>query len=122
MTENTINALKVYKTILSKNKIEEGKSYKVDYELKSFTGEAFKAYLVKATIFIDNFEIAPMILFEFFGGENKSGIISFADPKLVIDHYDKDAIRSSFDELIESEQYDISLIKDAIKKINLKEA
>ena len=120
MTENTLKALKIYKASLSKNNLEEGKTYKINYNLKSFTGETFQAKTVKPMIFIDSFEVSPVLLLEFSGqNNNEEGFISFSEPSIILDKYDRDSILTKVENIQESDNYNPSLLKEILKKIGV---
>lgn len=120
MKENTLKAVKKYREYLQKNNLEEGTLYEVNYELKSFIGFKEKADYVKPIILIDTFEISPILEFKFYNKTEEVGSVNFLEPSLILDQYDKAAIKDDFEELLESEEYNIALLKKAIKKINLK--
>lgn len=118
MTENTALALKTYKKVLQDSKLVEMHEYKVNCEIKTYT-DTFKAISVKPFIHIDQFEIAPMLVLEFIDESGNSVFLNFADSNCVIDHYDKEAILKSLENLSAYEEYDISLFNEALDKINI---
>lgn len=118
MKENTIKALKLYKTFLEKHKLEENKEYKANFELKTLIGkQAIQS--VKPSIIIDIAELSPMVMFDCFGKDGYVGAFGFMEPSVILDKYDKDAIISEMTENISSLDYDIKLGKQILDKISL---
>mgnify|MGYP006956012010 CR=1 FL=1 len=119
MTDNTANAIKAYKTFLTKNKLKEAKEYSVDFELKSYLDKD-KISKVKPMIVIDSFELSPMIMFECYNDKGLVGSFGFADSKYILDKYDKDGIITNIENDICTHDYDVKLVKDILDKIKIK--
>lgn len=118
MNDNTALALKTYKEALEKCALAEMKTYKASCDIKTYT-DTFKAISVTPFIHIDQFEIAPMLVLEFSNAEGETVLLNFADASVVSDHYDRDAILKSIENLSAYEEYDLSLLKELVDKIHI---
>lgn len=117
MTDNTANALKYYKGLLKRLKLEEGKEYTANFELKSWL-ETSKIEKIKPLICIDKFELSPLLSIECYSKE-WVGNLCIMNKEYILDKYDRDAIKEEFDEVLHVESYDAKILSKLLDKMKV---
>ena len=119
MIENTAKALKYYRALLTKNNLEEGKDYEAKFTFKAYC-DTYEITKVKCYINFDNFELSPMIVFECFAKDEYAGTFGIAEPKYILDKYDREAIMDTIEDM-NNHDYNVKLFKKILDKIKIKE-
>lgn len=120
MTENTEKAFKKYRSLLTKNKLEEGKIYDCNFQMRNYL-EICNIDKVKPVLFVSSYETSPLLVLECYEKEESKTMIDLADPSFILDKYDSMCIIDKADEELKSSViYDVKELKDIIKKIKLK--
>lgn len=118
MIENTKNAIKHYKDLLKKNKLEEKKEYLVNFTLKCLL-DTFEIKKIIPRIMVDNFELSPALLFDCYTNEYV-GNFGIMNEKFILDKYDKEGIIKEFNGTISSVDYDSKLFSKILDKMKVK--
>lgn len=118
MNENTKNAIKYYKDLLKKGKLEEKKEYLVDFTLKCLL-DTFEVKKIIPRIIVDNFELSPVLLFDCYV-DKYIGDFGIMNEKFILDKYDKEGINKEFNGTISSVDYDSKLFSKILDKMKVK--
>lgn len=118
---NAIVSLKVYKELLEKYKIEEGKLYDANFTLDLFPSGEEKISKVKFGIVITSFALSPFINIYCYKEDILIGNFDIMDKKVILDNYDRAAIKDELKENLKvMEDYDSKLIKKVLDKMKVK--
>lgn len=119
INNNAVSSLKTYKEILAKNNLEEIKLYKTNFTLKLFPSGEEKISKVKFKIIIDNNALSPFIDVECFKNDTEIGSFGIMKEELILDRYDRAAIKNELENFQVGSDYNSKLFKKLLDKMKI---